>query len=764
VSVITRETMPSTPAPAIGIGPRSPRARGRARTLAIGVVLAAWLALAAVVASPPDVASADEGSCTAPSLYVVAHQDDTILFQSPDLLKDIQGGRCVRTVFLTAGDDGQAQSYWTGRELGAQAAYATMAGVADDWTTSTLTVDGHAITMRTLNGRPGISLVYLRLPDGGYPAGDGTSAYGNASLKQLWQHGNGGGGISSIGAIDGSATYDYAGLLATLTSIITQFAPRVIATQDDTMGFDNGGQDHADHLATGYFTRAAQAAYPAAHRFVSYVDYPTQFLDPNVSGTLLAQKQAAYYAYAAHDSETCATAAACESTTYGAWLSRQYEAASATVGVVADAGYRQSADAGSTVRLDGTASSAQSGGALSYAWTQTGGPAVSLSGAATASPSFVAPSGAAASTLTFSLAVSDGSVSSEAASVTVNVAAAVSGGSAAVNVAGSASVSASSEKTADGQTAAKAVDGLIGGYPGVATQEWATSGQTTGAWLLLSWGAAQTLDHVTIYDRPNTDDDITSGTLTFSDGSSVAFGALPDDGASGLTVTFSARATTSLKLTVTGVSATTQNVGLSELQAYAAPSTGGGSTGSPPGDSAGGGSSGGGASSGGSSGGTPATSGGTAPVASSPAPAAADSSAPAAAAVPAAPAAPAATAGPAPVATPVTPSPTVRRVTARVGRTQTTLLLSVSARTAVKVVVQRASRGSCPGATATRCTVWRTIGTLTRRVPAGATALEISRALGARVTRDGRYRANVTATGNGAVASSAAKSVEFRIG
>ena len=72
---------------------------------------------------------------------------------------------------------------------------------------------------------------------------------------------------------------------------------------------------------------------------------------------------------------------------------------------MADAGENGEADPGTTVALDGSGSTDPDGDALTFAWSQTSGEAVTLEGANTATPSFEAP--AAPGVLTFRLMVRD---------------------------------------------------------------------------------------------------------------------------------------------------------------------------------------------------------------------------------------------------------------------------------------------------------------------------------------------------------------------
>ena len=131
----------------------------------------------------------------------------------------------------------------------------------------------------------------------------------------------------------------------------------------------------------------------------------------------------------------------------------------------------------------------------------------------------------------------------------------------------SATATASTQNSGDGQTAAKAIDGSALGYPTDYSREWVSVRQGAGAWIQLTWTNAVTLNRVVLYDRPNTSDRVTSGTLTFSDGSSVSVGALDNAGAA-MTVDFTSRSVTWVRFTVNTVAAGTSSVGLAEFEAW----------------------------------------------------------------------------------------------------------------------------------------------------------------------------------------------------
>ena len=452
--------------------PGPDRAVGWRRRLTTAAITAVAIAGAGVLVAP----AAQAATCTSSTMYVSAHQDDALLFMSPDLLRDASApGACVQTVFVTAGDAGRAESYWSSREAGTRAAYATMLGVANAWVDDVRTVAGRAVRVSTLAADDGISLVFLRLPEGAGTAGDGSALYGYQSIKKLWD-----GTISSTTTVDGTATYTLQGLQDTLLALMVAAQPTRIGTHDYAGSV--GGPDNPDHYVTGYLTRAAHLRYSTPHHLDAYQGYGVLDAPANVVGAELTTKTAAFYAYTPFDSLICQTPTKCASRSESAWLQRQYVVASED-----------------------------------------------------------AP-----------LAPTD------------------PGGSA--NVARTAVVSVSSQDTAAGQGAVKAIDGVVAGYPDAPFNEWSTVKGKVGTWIALTWATPQTLSSIVLDDRPNLVDQATAGVLTFSDGSTMSVGALPNDG-SPLRVTFSPRAVTSVRYTVTSVLKGTANLGLAEIEAWTAGST-----------------------------------------------------------------------------------------------------------------------------------------------------------------------------------------------
>jgi K319L-like, PKD domain len=230
---------------------------------------------------------------------------------------------------------------------------------------------------------------------------------------------------------------------------------------------------------------------------------------------------------------------------------------------IVNAGEEQLVQSGALVSLNGNGSLDPEGLPLTFEWTQAEGPPVTLTGANIATPTFTAPQVAEPTSLVFRLVVHDQEFASPPDLVSITVVEANDY----LNLAPLAVVTASSDHPATGQQAVKAVDGVVDGWPGDYTREWASNGERAGAWIKLTWSTSYLVDRIVLYDRPNANDRITGGVLRFSDGTTVNVGSLDNSGA-GNTVTFSPRSITSVTFTVNSVSSATLNVGLAEIAVY----------------------------------------------------------------------------------------------------------------------------------------------------------------------------------------------------
>ncbi len=136
------------------------------------------------------------------------------------------------------------------------------------------------------------------------------------------------------------------------------------------------------------------------------------------------------------------------------------------------------------------------------------------------------------------------------------------------NVASLASVTVSS--THKDYSTAGLTDGTIGGYPSDTSREWCTQGERETAMVRFTWSEPVTIDRVWLFDRPNDLDQVKSGMLIFSDGSTIRTGGLPDDAKKGLQIRFPARKVNWLIFAVDSVKDKTQNIGLSEIAVFKA--------------------------------------------------------------------------------------------------------------------------------------------------------------------------------------------------
>ncbi len=266
--------------------------------------------------------------CSDPTtMNIVAHQDDDLLFLNPDIMRDIQAGHCVRTVYVTAGDAGSGRYYMLNREQGSEAAYAYMLGNSKTtWVQRIVKLgDKQFITVASPQGNPKVSLIFMHLPDGDLD-GKGFAATHFESLARLQAD-----KIAKIHSIDGQSTYTSVGLTRSLTTLMQLYQPAELRTQSAIA--DEAFPDHSDHGQVGEYATAAASGYEQSRPLGSsqftlyfYVGYPVHGWPYNVSGQDLVDSTTTFLTYARHDGGVCQSEAQCESTpTYNAYLHTQYQ-------------------------------------------------------------------------------------------------------------------------------------------------------------------------------------------------------------------------------------------------------------------------------------------------------------------------------------------------------------------------------------------------------------------------------------------------------
>ncbi len=113
-----------------------------------------------------------------------------------------------------------------------------------------------------------------------------------------------------------------------------------------------------------------------------------------------------------------------------------------------------------------------------------------------------------------------------------------------------------------------AVDGIVDPNDKINAHEWVSLGERQTAMIRLSWDSPQTVRRVWLFDRPGPADQVTSGVLLFSDGSSVRVGPLPNDAKACKELSFPPKTVTWVVFAVDAVSEGTANAGLSEIAVF----------------------------------------------------------------------------------------------------------------------------------------------------------------------------------------------------
>lgn len=112
-----------------------------------------------------------------------------------------------------------------------------------------------------------------------------------------------------------------------------------------------------------------------------------------------------------------------------------------------------------------------------------------------------------------------------------------------------------------------AVDGVIEYKNEINQHEWISQEKST-AMIRLNWDEAVTISKVWLFDLPDLKDQVLSGLLVFSDGSSLRVGELPNDARLAREISFPAKKITWLAFIIDSVSQETRNAGLAEIAVF----------------------------------------------------------------------------------------------------------------------------------------------------------------------------------------------------
>jgi hypothetical protein len=270
----------------------------------------------------PCASSGASGQCN--DMYIVAHQDDDLLFINPDVKKSIDAGNNVMVVYLTAGqndaacgswDAASSELYWTNRERGILHAYEVMSGTPTaPWSATTLSIPlatQKQVAWYQRSGTLGqtVTVAFFRLADFTL---EGTWNGTGSSPRLVCQS------CPRFETTLGPDSFTRAEIVASLQYLMTSFPDQEqadsVSTTDATalywsmMGGPHVGDpfdDFGSHVAAANFALAAlvkqQAASNTTKHFRTYRGYSAPQEYENLSSVEHDAKASHFMNYATWD-------------------------------------------------------------------------------------------------------------------------------------------------------------------------------------------------------------------------------------------------------------------------------------------------------------------------------------------------------------------------------------------------------------------------------------------------------------------------------
>ncbi|EUB85745.1 PIG-L family deacetylase [Pseudomonas sp. GM30] len=294
----------------------------RVRQVGSPGVAALWLAIVLLLTAcqaqvsrlAPEANIADRQNCHGVHLVnVVAHMDDDLLFIDPRISQVLAAGGCVTSIFMNGGSSGAGFEYVLKRENASTKAYEKMLGFATGWTPYLIFTDSAIVMSVKASARPGLKLIFLRVPGGNVRGGDVPLAdmLDLDKTVRSWPYLD-----SASGPVNLYSRTSFVQLLTEL--IVNEGATRVYALNPDTVPYT----EHPDHIYSARLTRLALRGISADIPVIYHETYPSAAVAPNVDPAAVQAKRHVVASYFHFEGAEPVSSAYSEATWNGNWVAR----------------------------------------------------------------------------------------------------------------------------------------------------------------------------------------------------------------------------------------------------------------------------------------------------------------------------------------------------------------------------------------------------------------------------------------------------------